>query len=170
MNAPRLGFLVAVGRFPIVDIILVVIALFVTILYRHGVFGQTLMAIGGDEVAVSRFGVPVDRYKILVFGLSGTMVGLASVISLAQYGAAGPLTGLGKELEAISAVVLGGTPLTGGSGSAMKTLIGALALVLLADGLTMVGVPPSWTDIVRGCLLIVAIAIALDRSKIGVVK
>jgi ribose transport system permease protein len=74
------------------------------------------------------------------------------------------------ELEAISAVVLGGTPLTGGYGSIAKTVVGATALVVLSNGLTIAGVPPSWNDVVRGLLLIVAIGIALDRKKIGTVK
>lgn len=72
--------------------------------------------------------------------------------------------------DAISAVVLGGTTLTRGYGSMVKTFAGALTLIVLQDGLTIIGVPPSWNDIVRGILLIVAIAIALDRKKIGIVK
>jgi ribose/xylose/arabinose/galactoside ABC-type transport system permease subunit len=102
--------------------------------------------------------------------LSGLMAGLASILGLAQFGAAGPLTGSGMELQAISAVVLGGTPLTGGYGSTIKTLVGALALIVLADGLTLMGVPPSWTSVVSGVILIAAVAIALERGKIGVVK
>jgi ribose transport system permease protein len=170
VNAPGLEFLVWLGRFPQVTIITLAIAVVVTVVYSWGVFGQNLKAIGGDERAVARFGVPVGRYRVLVMTLSGAMVGLASVISLAQFGAAGPLTGTGMELEAISAVVLGGTPLTGGYGSTAKTLVGALALVVLADGLTLTGVSPSWTSVVRGVILIVAVTIALERRKIGIVK
>jgi ribose/xylose/arabinose/galactoside ABC-type transport system permease subunit len=119
---------------------------------------------------VGRGGVPVRRMKILVFVLSGALAGVASIVSLAQFGAAGPQTGTGLELYAISAVVLGGTPLTGGYGSVIKTVVGALALQVLADGLTIAAVPPSWNDIVRGALIVIAIAIALDRRKIGIVK
>jgi ribose transport system permease protein len=169
-NSPGLEIISWLGRFPQVAIITLLIAAFLTLIYNHGVFGQNLKAIGGDERAVARFGVPVGRYRVLAMTLSGTMVGLASVISLAQFGAAGPLTGTGSELEAISAVVLGGTPLTGGYGSTVKTVIGALALVVLADGLTLMGVPPSWTSVVKGVILIVAVAIALERGKIGIVK
>jgi ribose transport system permease protein len=169
-NAPGLEFISWLGRFPQGAIITLAIAAFLTLIYHNGVFGQTLKAIGGDERAVARFGVPVGRYRILAMTLSGTMVGLASVISLAQYGAAGPLTGTGSELEAISAVVLGGTPLTGGYGSTVKTVVGALALVVLADGLTLMGIPPSWTSVVKGIILIVAVAVALERGKIGIVK
>jgi ribose transport system permease protein len=169
-NAPGLEIISWLGRFPQVAIITLVIAAILTVIYNRGVFGQNLKAIGGDELAVARFGVSVGLYRVLAMTLSGFMVGIASVISLAQFGAAGPLTGSGLELEAISAVVLGGTPLTGGYGSTVKTVVGALALIMLADGLTLMGVPPSWTSVVRGVILIAAVAVALERSKIGVVK
>ena len=106
----------------------------------------------------------------MLMTVSGLMVGLASIVSLAQFGAAGPLTGSGIELKAISAVVLGGTPLTGGYGSVVKTVVGALALIVLADGLTLMGVGPSWTPVVSGVILIIAVALALERGKIGIVK
>jgi ribose/xylose/arabinose/galactoside ABC-type transport system permease subunit len=166
----RLAFMSKLGQFPWVVLVLLVIAVAATLIYNYGVFGRNLKAIGGDERIVARSGVNVAGYKIAVFALSGLLAGLASIIALAQYGAAGPQTGTGLELDAISAVVLGGTPLSGGHGSVPKTLVGALALVTLADGLTIAGVPPSWNNVVRGGLLIVAIAIALDRRKIGVVK
>lgn len=170
VNATDLAALTWVGRFPEVAIITLVIAAAATLIYNQGVFGQNLMAIGGDERAVARFGVPVGHYRVLVMTVSGFIVGLASIVGLAQFGAAGPLTGSGMELQAISAVVLGGTPLTGGYGSTVKTVVGALALVVLADGLTLMGVGPSWTSVVSGVILIVAVAIALERGKIGIVK
>jgi PAS domain S-box-containing protein len=92
------------------------------------------------------------------------------MINLARIGAATPTTGTGLELEAISAVVVGGTPLTGGYGSIPKTVMGAVALVTLSSGLTIVGIPPSWDAVVRGVLIIAAIGIALDRRKIGIVQ
>jgi ribose transport system permease protein len=170
VNASGLALLNWIGRFPQVAIITLLIAAIATLVYNRGVFGRNLTAIGGDERAVARFGVSISKYRVMTMTLSGFMVGLASIVSLAQFGAAGPLTGTGTELQAISAVVLGGTPLTGGYGSTVKTVVGSLALVVLADGLTLMGVPPSWTDVVRGVILIVAVAIALERGKIGVVK
>ncbi len=169
-KSPGFDFLTWLGRFPQVSIITLLILVVATLFYNHGVFGQNLKAIGGNERAVIRFGVPVGRYRVWVMMFSGVMAGIAGVISLAQFGAAGPLTGTGLELEAISAVVLGGTPLTGGHGSTVKAAVGALALVVLADGLTLAGVPPSWTSVVRGTILIAAVSVALERGKIGVVK
>jgi ribose/xylose/arabinose/galactoside ABC-type transport system permease subunit len=164
------GWLTTAGQYPWVVIILVVPFIILWVLYNKTLFGQNLRAIGGSEAVVGLFGVPLRLYKVMVFGFVGLCVGIASIINLGQIGAASPQTGLGLELDAISAVVLGGTPLTGGSGSVTKTVMGALALVVLADGLIIVGVPPSWNDVVRGLLLITAIAIALDRRKIGIVK
>ena len=169
-NASGLALLTWLGRFPQVALITAAIAAVCALIYSRGVFGRNLAAIGGAERAVGRFGVPVGRYRILALTLSGFMAGLASILGLAQFGAAGPLTGSGMELQAISAVVLGGTPLTGGYGSTIKTVVGALALIVLADGLTLMGVPPSWTSVVSGVILIAAVAIALERGKIGVVK
>ncbi|MEZ2390674.1 ABC transporter permease [bacterium RCC_150] len=166
----NLSILRSLGQFPWVVIVTVVVAGVAVLLYNFSVFGRDLKAIGGNERVVGRSGINVNRIKVLVFVLSGTLTGLASILSLAQFGAAGPQTGVGLELYAISAVVLGGTPLTGGHGSVVKTIVGALALQVLANGLTIAGVPPSWNDIVRGTLLVVAIAIALDRRKIGIVK
>jgi ribose/xylose/arabinose/galactoside ABC-type transport system permease subunit len=170
VNASGLAFVNWLGRFPQVAIITLAITAVSALIYSRGVFGRNLAAIGGAERAVARFGVSVGRYRILAMTLSGLMAGLASILGLAQFGAAGPLTGSGMELQAISAVVLGGTPLTGGYGSTIKTLVGALALIVLADGLTLMGVPPSWTSVVSGVILIAAVAIALERGKIGVVK
>lgn len=170
VNNSGLGLLNWIGRYPQVAIVTLFVAAVATLVYSHGVFGRNLMAIGGDERAVARFGVPVGRYRVLVMCVSGLMVGIAAIVSLAQFGAAGPLSGSGMELQAISAVVLGGTPLTGGYGSTVKTIVGSLALVVLADGLTLMGVGPSWTQVVSGAILIVAVAVALERGKIGVVK
>jgi len=164
------GWLTPALQYPWVVIVLVVPFAIMWVLYNKTVFGQNLKALGGSERVAGLFGVPLRLYKVMAFGFVGLIVGIASVANLGQIGAASPQSGLGMELDAISAVVLGGTPLTGGSGSVTKTVMGTLALVVLADGLTIVGIPPSWNDIVRGSLLVIAIAIALDRRKIGIVK
>jgi ribose/xylose/arabinose/galactoside ABC-type transport system permease subunit len=166
----KFDWLNTLGTFPWITLVLLGVFGLMWLLYNQTVFGQNVRAIGGGEVVTRLFGIPIDRYKLLVFMLMGLLVGIASILNLAQLGAASPISGTGRELDVISAVVLGGTPLSGGYGSVTKTMVGALALVVLSDGLTIAGVPPSWDDIVRGCLLIVAIAIAIDRKKIGVVK
>ena len=164
------ALLTTIGQFPVVLLVMVGVGLILWIVYTKTVFGQNLKAIGGGESVARLFGVNIEAHKILVFGLSGLVVGVASVVSLAQFGAADPNAGVGLELVCISAVVLGGTPLTGARGSITKSVVGALTLVVLADGLTLSHVGENWDDIARGCLLIVAIAIALERKKVGIVK
>ena len=166
----NLGWLGTLGQFPTVVLFTVAIGAILWIIYTKTVFGQNLKAIGGSESVAKLFGVHVELHKILAFGISGLVAGVATIINLAQYSAATPNSGLGLELIGISAVVLGGTPLTGARGSIPKSVVGAFALVVLADGLVLSNVPSNWNDIARGCLLIVAIAIALDRKKVGVVK
>jgi len=158
------------GRFPGVLVAALVIWAGCWVLYNKTIFGDDLKAMGGSERVVGLFGVNLNHRRLAAFTSAGFVVGLASIVNLARIGAATPVTGSGMELEAISAVVLGGTPLTGGYGSIAKTVVGATALVVLSNGLTIAGVPPSWNDVVRGLLLIVAIGIALDRKKIGTVK
>lgn len=163
-------WLTNMGRFPYVFIIAFVVAIICYVIYNHSVFGWNLKAIGGNETVVKLFGVNLSLFKLRTFGIVGFFVGIAGLLNLARVGAATPVSGQGMELDAISAVVLGGIPLTGGYGSIVKTFIGSVSLVVLANGLTLAGVPPSWNNVARGLLLIVAVAIALDRKKIGVVK
>lgn len=164
------SWLTSLGKFPWVIVIGLAIVAVAWTIYNKTVFGRDLKAIGGNEAVVALFGVSVPLFKVRAFALAGLFVGIASLLNLARIGAATPVTGEGMELDAISAVVLGGTPLTGGYGSVLKTAIGAISLVVLANGLTIAGVPPSWNNMARGALLIIAVAIALDRKKIGVVK
>lgn len=163
-------WLLSLGRFPNILIFSVVVAVLLWVFYENTVFGQQLKALGGNEKVLKLAGISVTLFKVQVFATSGFMVGLASFINLARAGAATPQAGQMMELDAIAAVALGGTVLTGGYGSVLKTVIGALTLTIVANGLTIAGVPPSWSRIARGVLLITAIAISLNRQKIDVVK
>lgn len=163
-------WLTRIGRFPEIFILAIFILGIAWLIYNKAVFGRNIKAIGGNENVVGLFGVSVSRYKVLIFSFAGFIVGLGSILNLGRVGAATPVTGEGIELDVISAVVLGGTPLSGGYGSIAKTAVGATSLVILANGLTIAGVPPSWNNIARGLMLIIAIAIALDREKIGIIK
>ncbi|WP_102345866.1 ABC transporter permease [Bacillus sp. Marseille-P3661] len=164
------NWLQTMGSFPYVCFILIFIVFISWAFYNKSVYGNDLKAMGGNEKVVQLMGVNVKKYKVLTFGITGLLVGIASVINLSQMGAATPVTGQLMELDAIAAVVIGGTALSGGNGSVVKSVVGALTLIVLATGLTIAGVPPSWNEIIRGVLLISAVAIALDRKKIGTVK
>ncbi len=163
-------WLLSMGKFPAIFIIAAVVAFFMWLFYEKTHFGQQLRAVGGNEKVLRLVGINVTAFKIKVFAAAGVMVGIAAIVNLARAGAATPQAGLMIELDAIAAVALGGTPLTGGYGSVVKTIIGALTLTVVRNGLTIAGVPPSWSQVALGALLIAAIAISLNRSKVDVVK
>ncbi len=163
-------WLLSMGKFPAIFILAAIVSLLMWAFYERTVFGQQLRAVGGNEKVLRLVGINVTTFKIKVFAAAGLMVGLAACVNLARAGAATPQAGLMIELDAIAAVALGGTPLTGGYGSVVKTIIGALTLTIVRNGLTIAGVPPSWSQVALGVLLIAAIAISLNRSKVDVVK
>ena len=115
-------------------------------------------------------GVPVDRTKTLIFVLSGLMAGLGGLVTAARLGAGTPQAGTGFELDVISAVVIGGTPLTGGIGNMYSTAVGALVISTLSNGLVILGVPSEVQTVIKGIVLVLAVFISLDRRKIGIIK
>ena len=163
-------WLLSLGKFPAIFIVAAIVAVLMWLFYEKSAFGQQLRALGGGEKVLRLVGINVTVFKIQVFAAAGLMVGIAACVNLARAGAATPQAGLMIELDAIAAVALGGTPLTGGYGSVVKTIIGALTLTIVRNGLTIAGVPPSWSQVALGVLLITAIAISLNRTKVDVVK
>lgn len=140
------------------------------VIYRLTPFGRYVQAIGGNERVALFSGVPVDRTKTLIFVLSGLMAGLGGLITAARLGAGTPQAGTGFELDVISAVVIGGTPLTGGIGTMYSTAVGALVISTLSNGLVILGVPSEVQTVIKGVVLVLAVFISLDRRKIGIIK
>ena len=163
-------WLLDLGQFPNILYFCIAVTILLWIVYEKTAFGAQLKALGGNEKVLHLAGISVNWFKIQVFAAAGFMVGLASFINLARSGAATVQAGQMQELDSIAAVALGGTVLTGGYGSVVKTVVGALTLTIVANGLTIAGVTPSWSRIARGLLLIAAIAITLNRKQIDVVK
>lgn len=126
-------------------------------------FGRQVYAIGGNERAARLAGVDVGRVKIRVYAISGLCAALVGVLIAAQLGAAHPATGETFELNAIAAVVLGGTSLMGGRGSVVGTLIGAFVIGVLADGLVLLGVSEFWQMVVKG--LVIVLAVIMDQFQ-----
>jgi simple sugar transport system permease protein len=118
--------------------------------------GRTVYAIGGKENSATLMGLPVHRTKLWVYVISGTLSGIAAVVNLGVEGKAQNITGLGWELNAIAAAVIGGTLLTGGAGYVFGSVIGAFVLVLLNVLITKDGsIPGAWTTIIIGGILLV---------------
>jgi ribose/xylose/arabinose/galactoside ABC-type transport system permease subunit len=133
-------------------------------------FGRYTFAIGGDEEKTRILGVPVDKVKFAMFALSGALAGLGGGILTSQLGSGSPTVGTGFELLAISAVVIGGTPLTGGSGSILGTVVGSLVIMTLANGLVIMGVSSNVQTVLTGLVLIVAVMISIRRGKLRIIK
>jgi ribose/xylose/arabinose/galactoside ABC-type transport system permease subunit len=129
-------------------------------------FGRYVYAIGGNEEATRLSGVAVGFHKTLVYVLSGATAGLASVLLTARLNSAQPIAGMMYELDAIAAVVIGGTSLTGGSGTLGGTLIGALTMGVLRNGLNLLGISSFLQQIVIGMVIIIAVLVdSLVKSK-----
>jgi ribose transport system permease protein len=140
------------------------------IVLTRSVFGKEVKAIGGGERVAHLTGIRVKRVKFLIFALSGLLCGLAGLLQAARTMAATAQLGEGLELDVIAAVVVGGTPLTGGIGGIGGTLLGVLIITILSNGMNMVGVDPYIQYLTKGLVLVLAVFITIDRKKIGVIK
>ncbi|WP_303964902.1 ribose ABC transporter permease [Sporosarcina ureae] len=126
-------------------------------------FGRRVYAVGGNEEASRLSGINVDRIKIYVYSLAGGLTAIAALILTSRLNSAQPTAGNMFELDAIAAVVLGGTSLTGGRGWIVGTLVGALIIGVLNNGLNLIGVSSFFQQVVKGAVIL--IAVLLDRKK-----
>jgi erythritol transport system permease protein len=126
-------------------------------------FGRRVYAVGGNERAAELSGVRVPRIKFAVYVISGICAAMVGLIIAAQLAAAHPATGETFELNAIAAVVLGGTSLMGGRGSVGGTIVGAFVIGVLADGLVLLGVSEFWQIVIKG--LVIVAAVILDQMQ-----
>jgi ribose transport system permease protein len=133
------------------------IALLGYLLIRFTTLGEHIVAVGGNEEAARLSGVDVDKVKIVVYALSGMLASMAGFILVARIGAAEPIGGNGFELQAIGAAVIGGASLFGGVGNPLGSLIGALTLGAMQNGLTLMNVPSFWQYVATGVVVILAV-------------
>ena len=129
-------------------------------------FGRHVYAIGGNERAARLAGIRVPRVKLLTYLFSALCAGIVGLIIAAQLEAAHPATGESFELNAIAAVVLGGTSLMGGRGSITGSLIGAFVIGVLADGLVMLGVSEFWQIVIKGVVIVLAVAVDQLQTRL----
>jgi ribose transport system permease protein len=145
---------------------IIVLAIVVAISYfvlNHTKFGRHIYAVGGNEQAAKASGLNVHRIKIWVYVISGTLAGLTGIILASRVNAASPITGIGYELDAIAAAVIGGSSLSGGRGFIMGTLIGALIIGIISNGLDILNVSAYYQQIIKGA--IICGAVLLDRKN-----
>ncbi|MER1988253.1 ribose ABC transporter permease [Solibacillus isronensis] len=146
---------------PVCTMILAFIVLYV--IMHKTTFGRRVYAVGGNEAASKLSGINVDRVKIAVYSLTGMLAALSALILTSRLNSAQPTAGTSYELDAIAAVVLGGTSLTGGKGWIFGTLVGALIIGVLNNGLNLIGVSSFFQQVVKG--IVILIAVLIDRKK-----
>jgi ribose transport system permease protein len=132
---------------------------------RQTVLGVQIYAVGGNERAARLTGIKVNRVLLFVYGVSGLLAGLAGIMSSSRLYSATGMLGQGYELDAIAAVILGGTSFTGGIGTIFGTLLGALIIAVLNNGLTLLNMSFFWQLVVKGLVIIVAVIVDRLRKR-----
>ena len=160
---PLIPGVIAVPWLTVIALLVIVVSWFVL---RRTVLGVHIYAVGGNQDAARLSGIKVWAVLLFVYAVSGLLAGLGGVMSAARlYAANGLQIGLSYELDAIAAVILGGTSFVGGIGSIWGTLIGALIIAILSNGLILLGVSDIWQVIIKG--LVIIGAVALDRYRLS---
>lgn len=147
-----------------------VLFLFLTLLEKRTRFGRYMYAMGGDEALARQAGIRVSRIKVLVFTLTGAVYGLAAVLLASRLAASNPRIGTGQLFPSMTAVAVGGISLSGGVGGALNAVFGTLIVTALNDGLVLMKISPYVQNAVNGVVLILAVALTIDRRKIGIIK
>jgi len=145
-------------------VIFVALTVLVWFLLRYTKFGRRVYAVGGNENAAYLAGINVKNFRLLLYGINGVFIAIATMIQLSRLGTGNPLMGEGKEIEVIAAVVVGGTILAGGKGNVWGTFIGVLLLGIISNGLNILGVNPHWQYVMRGVLIVFAVSLTYVSS------
>ena len=151
---------------PLIVLIIVLVGLIGYVLFHFTKMGKHNKSIGDNPRAAAQSGVRVKKTKVLAYLLAGILVGFASILSLSRSAVISENTGMGLEMDVIVALILGGMVLSGGSRARMSSaFVGSITLVLLNNGLVMVGVPPEVVSLVKGIIFLVVVFLLLRRPK-----
>jgi len=149
--------------FPV--ILLLVVALLAHIVLKYTAFGRRVYAVGGNEEATRLSGINVRRVKFMAYVISGLLASFTGILYVARFRSAQANAGLGLELDAIAAAVIGGTSLMGGEGSVLGVLIGAMVMGVIRNGLVLMDVSSYWQDLIIGAVIVLAAILDVWRSK-----
>lgn len=152
------------GIFISIYLMIAVVAI-LWILMSRSVFGRHVYAVGGNPEASSLSGIRVDKIKIMVFGLSGLAAGLAASVSVSRIASGQPLSGAGLELDAIAAIILGGTSINGGVGAVWRSIAGVFLIALIGNGFDLMNINPQMKDMVTGLIILAAVGLAAVGQK-----
>ncbi len=160
-----IGYFVPSLPIPNGVLILFVVAIATSYILTRTVLGRFTFALGSNEEALRLSGVDINRWKMYVYSLAGGICGVAGILLASRINSAQPAIGQGYELDAIAAVVIGGTSLKGGQGTMLGTIIGALIISVVANGLRILSVPQEWQIVVTGTIIIVAVYLDILRRR-----
>ena len=148
--------------------VIVLFGLFVVmeVVGRHSTWGRNVYAVGGNRRAARFAGLPTNQVRFFAFMLVGVFVGVASMIYMGRAGSVQTNTGTGLELQVVAAVVIGGTSISGGRGSSLAALTGAILIGVILNGLVLVGVPGIWQQAVLGALILLAVTTDVVRRRL----
>ena len=151
-------------------IMVVIITAIMWYVFKNFAFAREVRAVGGAEKVATLAGIKINKIKVGVFVLCGVMAGIAGCFQSARSYAATPTMGDGMEMDVIAAVVLGGTPMSGGIGSVLTTVLGTLIICILSNGMNIIGLSADIQKVVKGIILIFAVCMTVDRKRMGVIK
>ena len=140
-------------------ILFVLLTLILWLVFKYTKFGRRVYAVGGNENAAFLAGINIKNFRLLLYGINGIFVAIATMAQLSRLGVGNPLMGEGLEIEVIAAVVVGGVALKGGKGNAWGTFLGVLVLGIISNALNILGVNPYWQYVMRGTLIIFAVVL-----------
>ena len=150
---------------PVPILILALVAIAAHVLLNNTRFGRHIYALGGNEQAARISGINIGRVKIGVYTIAGLLAGLSGLVLSSRIGSGQPGLGLGYELDAIAAAVIGGTSLSGGIGTIWGTIVGALIIGVLNNGLDLLNVSAYWQTIVKGSIIVIAVIIDERKNR-----
>ena len=154
-----------VGIFPTPVVILVIVLIITAIIMNKTKMGRHMYAVGGNQQAAEFSGIKVEKVKFFVHAFSGLMAGLAGIVLASRMYSGQPTAGDGAEMDAIAAVVVGGTSMAGGSGKIGGTIIGGLIIGVLNNGLNLLNVNSFWQYVVKGVVILLAVVLDYFRNK-----
>lgn len=154
-----------VGPVPIPVIIMLIITIILAYILRNTPFGRNIYAIGGNQFAARLVGISVEKIKVSVYAISGMLAALAGMLFASRVNAGHPTTGAAWLMPTITAAIIGGTSLSGGEGTILGTILGAVFMGILANGIVLLDISAYWERVIIGVVVLVAVIIDILRSR-----
>jgi ribose transport system permease protein len=164
-NKIAMGSIIPGSGIPNAIFIFFGMAILASLILNKTIIGRYTFALGSNEEATRLSGVNVNKWKVIIYMIAGAFTGVAGIVMASRLNSAQPALGAGYELEAIAAVVIGGTSLSGGKGTILGTVIGALIMSVLTNGLQILSVPQEWQTVVVGAVILLAVYADVLRNK-----